>query len=285
MLKIENVKKDYESFSLSVSMHVERGRITGLIGRNGAGKSTTFKTALGLVRKEGGSVKVFDKDVERLENSDREKIGVVLGDAGFSSSLTIWDIRKIMKKLYPENVYDDAWFQEKCEEQDLPQKKKIKEFSTGMRAKLKVLLAMSHQASLLILDEPTAGLDAVARSQILDLLRDYMGEDDAKSILISSHISSDLESLCDDFYLIDEGKILLHEETDVLLSDYALLKADSAQYETLDRQYILKAKKESYGYCCLTNQKQFYLENYPEVAAEKGSLDSLLLMMIGGEAV
>ena len=155
MLKIENVKKDYESFSLSVSMHVERGRITGLIGRNGAGKSTTFKTALGLVRKEGGSVKVFDKDVERLENSDREKIGVVLGDAGFSSSLTVWDIRKIMKKLYPENVYDDAWFQEKCEEQGLPQKKKIKEFSTGMRAKLKVLLAMSHQASLLILDEPT----------------------------------------------------------------------------------------------------------------------------------
>ena len=141
---------------------------------------------------------------------------------------------------------------------------------------------VSHNAKLLILDEPTAGLDVVARDELLELLREFMEKDEERSILISSHISGDLESLCDDIYMIHDGKIILHEDTDVLLSDYALLKVDDEQYEKLDKQYILRTKREAYGYSCLTNQKQFYMDNYPKIAIEKGTIDGVITMMIRG---
>ena len=129
------------------------------------------------------------------------------------------------------------------------------------------------------MDEPTVGLDVVARDEILDMLRDYMEENPESAILISSHISSDLENLCDDIYMIHKGKIILHEETDVFLSDYAVLKVSEEQFEKLEKQYILKVKKESYGYSCLSNQKQFYMENYPDIVIENGNIDDLVIMM------
>lgn len=122
----------------------------------------------------------------------------------------------------------------------------------------------------------------IARDGLLDLLREYM-EQEGRSILVSSHISSDLEGLCDDIYMIDDGQMILHEDTDVLLSDYAILKVTEEQYETLDKEYILRHKKEGFGYSCLTDQKQFYLENYPKIAIEKGSIDELIMMMVRGE--
>ena len=131
------------------------------------------------------------------------------------------------------------------------------------------------------MDEPTSGLDVEARNDILDILREYLKENEDCSILISSHISSDLENLCDDIYLIHEGKIILHEDTDRILSSYAILKVDEKAYEEMDRNYILKARKESYGYRCLTDQKQFYSENYPEIVMENGSIDDLILMLTG----
>ena len=129
------------------------------------------------------------------------------------------------------------------------------------------------------MDEPTVGLDVIARDEVLNLLREYMEENESSSILISSHISSDLESLCDDFYMIHAGKIILHEDTDVLLSDYAVLKVAEEEYEKLDQQYLIKIRKEAYGYRCLTNQKQFYMENYPDVVIENGKIDDLVVMM------
>ena len=134
----------------------------------------------------------------------------------------------------------------------------------------------------MILDEPTAGLDVVARDELLDILREFMEEDEERAILISSHISADLETLCDDLYMIDNGKIVLHEDSDVLLSDYAILKLDKQQFDTIDKQYILRVKKEVYGYRCLTNQKRYYLENYPEMVIEKGTIDDVILMMVRG---
>ena len=145
-------------------------------------------------------------------------------------------------------------------------------------------MAISHNAKLLILDEPTSGLDVIARDELLEMLREFMERDEERSILISSHISSDLENLCDDIYMINEGKIILHEDTDILLSDYALLKADYEQYKDLDKEYILRTRKEAYGYSCLTNQKQYYTENYPKMAIEKGSIDDVITMMIRGQA-
>ena len=152
-----------------------------------------------------------------------------------------------------------------------------------MKAKLKVLVAISHHAKLLILDEPTAGLDVIARDELLELLREFMEKEEDRAILISSHISSDLETLCDDLYMIHDGKIILHEDTDVLLGDYALLKLDDTQYHTLDKQYLLRSKKESFGYSCLTDQKQYYIENYPNITIEKGTIDAVITMMIRGE--
>ena len=189
----------------------------------------------------------------------------------------------VLDSLYEH--FDKTFFMEQVQKANLPLRKQIREFSTGMRAKLKVLVAISHNARFLILDEPTAGLDVIARDELLDLLREYMEADLERSVLISSHISSDLEGLCDDIYMIHEGRIVLHEETDVLLSDYALLKVNDEQYSRMDKQYILRDKKETYGHSCLTDQKTFYMENYPDIAIENGSIDEVISMMIRGKAV
>lgn len=283
MLKIRHLRKNYNSFSLECSLEVMPGCVTGLIGRNGAGKSTTFKAVLGLVSIDSGMVNIFGKDINNFNASDKQGLGVVLSDSGFSGYLTINDIIPVLKNLY--NEFDQEFFTEHLQKFQLPCNKKIKEFSTGMKAKLKVLVAVSHNARLLILDEPTAGLDVIARDELLGLLREFMEKDESRSILISSHISSDLESLCDDIYMIDNGKIIMHEDTDVLLSNYALIKVNEGQYGKLDRQYIICVKKESYGYSCLTNQRQYYIDNYPQITVEKGSIDEVISMMAKGEAL
>lgn len=278
MLKVEQLKKQYKNFLLDCSFEVKPGYVTGLIGQNGAGKSTTFKAILGLIQADDGRITILGKDIKDFDAADKEKIGVVLSDSGFSGYLTITDLIPVLKSLYHQ--FDSSEFLKQIERFKLPLNKKIKEFSTGMKAKLKVLVAISYNAKLLILDEPTVGLDVVARDELLQILKEYMEKDEAASILISSHISSDLETLCDDLYMIDEGRIILHEDSDVLLSDYALLKVDSKEYEEIDKQFILCSRKENYGYCCLTNQKQYYIDNYPKIIIEKGSIDEVMTMLI-----
>lgn len=157
-----------------------------------------------------------------------------------------------------------------------------KEHNTRMCFPLKPVFTRDKGGLPNFIDEPTAGLDVMARNEMLDMLRDYMEEDEERSILVSSHISTDLETLCDNIYMINEGNIILHEETDRLLSNYAILKVDEEQSKTLDPQYIIKMKKESYGYACLTDQKQFYLENYPKIVVEKGTIDQIITLMIQG---
>lgn len=281
MLRIEHLRKNYGNFSLDCSLEIKPGYVTGLIGRNGAGKSTTFKAILGLIAIDGGTVSIFGKDIRKLSTKDKQDLGVALSDSGFSGYLTIDDIIPVLDSLYER--FDMKLFVEQLNRFELPRNKKIKDFSTGMKAKLKVLIAVSHNAKLLILDEPTAGLDVVARDELLEILREYMESDEERSILISSHISNDLETLCDDIYMIHNGKMIMHEDTDVLLSDYALLKVDTEQYLTLDKQYILCSRRESYGYSCLTDQKQYYMDNYPEIAIEKGNIDQVITMMTGGD--
>ena len=277
MLKISHLQKNYRGFSLDCSLEVQPGMITGLVGRNGSGKSTTFKALLGLIRPDGGEVELFGRKAAEITPEDKKKLGVVFADSGFSMYLTAAGVARILESTYQD--FNREKFLKQCSRFNLSTDKKIKEFSTGMKAKFKVLVALSHKAELLILDEPTVGLDVVARDEVLNMLREYMEENDNSAILISSHISSDLESLCDDLYMIHSGKIIFHEDTDVLLSEYAVLKVSEEEYRKLDQQYLLKIKKESYGYNCLTNQKQFYAENYPDIVIENGNIDDLVMMM------
>lgn len=276
MIRLDNVVKQYDKFRLDCSLQVPEGQVTGLIGRNGAGKSTAFKTMLGLIEIEGGTVEVFGKAAKNLTAKDREQIGVVLADSGFSGYLRIKDLMPVLDTLYTD--FSREQFMAGCERMELPINKKIKEFSTGMKRKLQILAALSHNARLLILDEPTAGLDVVARDELLNLLREYM-ETEGRSILISSHISSDLEGICDDVYLIENGRMLLHEDTDVLLNEYGLLKVTFEQFAMLDQRYLLRKKKESFGYSCLTNKRQFYQDNFPSVVIERGDIDKVILML------
>ena len=276
-LVLENVKKKYKTFELNLSLTLEPGTITGLIGRNGAGKSTTFKAILGLIKLTDGKVLIDGKAPGELKAAEKEDIGVVLSESGFSGYMTVKDVIATMNALYKK--FDKADFIAKCEHFNIPLNQKIKEFSTGMKAKLKVLLAMSHEAKLLILDEPTSGLDVVVRNEILDLLREYM-ENEENSILISSHISSDLEGLCDDVYFIENGQIIMHEETDTLMDAYGILKVTPEQYEKLEKEYILCTKKDKYGYTCLTNQKQYFVENHPDIVIEKSEIDEIIALML-----
>ena len=239
LAELMEVRKQYGNFQLNCTMQLEEGRITGLIGKNGAGKSTAFKAILGLIHVDDGTVRIMGQYSTGLTPAQKEEIGVVLSDSTFSGYLTVKQISYIMEKMY--HRFDREDFLEKCRKLSIPLNKSLKEFSTGMRAKLKVLLALSHEAKMLILDEPTAGLDVVARDQILDLLRVYM-EQEGRGILISSHISSDL-----------------------------------------DKRGIFRVAEESWGYSCLTNEKQFYLENYPGLVVERGSVDEIISMISKGE--
>ena len=283
VLKLKGVCKEFPGVKAldGVDLEVREGEVMALLGENGAGKSTIFHAVLGLIRPDSGKITVLGKDSQEITAKDKQKLGAALSDSGFSGNLTIQDIISVLEKLYDD--FNKNFFMKQVEIFGLPYKKKLKDFSTGMKAKLKVLIAISHQAKLLLLDEPTAGLDVVARNEVLDLIRDYMAEDEERAVLISSHISSDLESLCDDFYMLKDGKIIFHEETDVLLDQYVVLKVDEAQYEKLDKSFILKVQKENYGYACLTNENAFYIENYPQIIIEKAAIDEIVTMLSGGD--
>ena len=280
LVLLDRVMKKYGSFALELNMEIPENQVTGLIGANGAGKSTTFKLMLGLIRPDEGNVEIFGRNAAEMGAEDKQKIGAAFSDSGFSEYLKVQQLIPIMSRFYPD--FQEEEFRGRCERFKIPLNKQIKEFSTGMKAKLNLIIALTHQAEFLMLDEPTAGLDVGAREGMLDILREYMEEEPERSILISSHISSDLEHLCDDIYVIHKGKIVLHEEMDRILEKYAMLKVSEEQYQALDKNYILKERKENFGIACLTNEKQYYTENYPEIVVESGSLDQVILMLTGG---
>ncbi|MFJ1626449.1 ATP-binding cassette domain-containing protein [Marinilactibacillus psychrotolerans] len=283
MIVMENVVVDYTKFKLNCSLQVNKGMITGLVGENGAGKTTAFKALLGLIPVDSGTTKIDGISVDQLTSENKEKIGTVLSDSFFSPAFTIKDINRLLKNFYQE--YEESYFLTKCQEFNLPLNQKIKEFSTGMQGKLKTLTALSHKAQILILDEPTSGLDVSARYEILDILQEYLDKYPESCVLISSHISTDLERICDDIYYLKQGKVLLHEDTDVLLDTYGILKVEETMTDKIDQSFLLYRKRTTYGYDYLTNQMSFYKENYPNLIIEKPSIDQILLMVMGGEEI
>lgn len=281
LIDIHQLKKSYADFQLDCSLKVDNGQVVGLIGRNGAGKTTLFKILMGLVNYDAGDVKILEKNLTELTEEDRKKIGVAYSDSGFSKELTIQQIAKILNTFYP-NFKQEKFFS-RCEKQQLNSQQKLADFSTGMLAKLKIIIATSFDAELLILDEPTAGLDLIARNELLAELHEFM-ENEQRGILISSHISSDLEGLCDSIYLIDAGKIIFQEETAAITDFYGVVKLNQEQYQQADKDYLLFTEKKSWGYQCLTNQRQFYLDNYPAAVVERATLDSVLEIVLGRTA-
>lgn len=277
MLKINNLTKSYDKFKLDCSLEIEEGSITGIIGRNGAGKSTLFKSILGVTNRDSGSIEIFGKSIDNFTVEDKSMIGTSFPDSGFPSIFTIKDIITVMENMYA--TFNKEWFVTKLNLYELPTKKKLADFSTGMSARLKILLALSFDTKFLILDEPTAGLDVVARDEILDMLREYMEEDSNRSILISSHIASDLSNLCDDIYMIDGGKIVFHDESDNIANEYGVIKLDEDDYDRLDKEYIISTCRENDIIKGITNQRKFYEENYPDIVIERASIDDVIFIM------
>lgn len=280
LIELKNVCKNYKDFEMNCSMEIKRGMVTGLIGRNGAGKTTVFKALLGLIKTDSGSIFYKGEERNSLGATEREHIGVVLAESFISAYLNAKDVCDILAKVY--STFDRQKFETYCRRFDIPMKKRIKEFSTGMKAKLKLISALCHETELLVLDEPTAGLDVVARDELISLLREYM-LDENHSIIVSSHISSDLEGLCDDIYMIDNGEVILHEDTDTLLGEYGIIKVSAEDYRTMNKDHILYVKQENFGYRLLTDCRSFYMDNYPTLVIEKSGIDDIILIIISGQ--
>ena len=279
MIEFENYVKEYGDFRLEISMKIPDNRVVGIIGKNGCGKSTTIKAILGLVRPTSGSIRVFGRESKGLTPRDKEKIGVSLSDSTFSPLFSVEDVIAILRAMYRD--FDEPFFREMCGKLNLPLGKPLKEFSTGMKEKVKVLAAVTHKAALLILDEPTAGLDVEARNEIIAFLKDYAGSHDC-TILISSHISSDLEGLCDEFYLFSGGKIVLHETDDEIGTHYGTVQIPFELFESIERKFISGFKKETFGYACITNSKEYFERNHPELKVKPACIDDLILLLGGG---
>ena len=280
MIVFDHFTKQYKDFQLELSMEIPDNKVIGIIGRNGCGKSTTIKAILGLVKPTSGSVKVFDRAVGDLTPRDKERIGVALSDSMFSALLSVEDIIAILRAMYRN--FDESFFREMCGKLDLPLKKQLKDFSTGMKAKVRILTAISHKADLLILDEPTAGLDVEARNEIISFLKDYVGSH-ACTILITSHISSDLEGLCDEFFLFAEGKVLLHESGDNIESRYGTVQIPFEMFETIDKDCISGYRKETFGYACITNDREYFETHHPEIRVKPASIDDFIVLIGGAE--
>ena len=241
-IELKGLKKSFPDFTLGpVDLAVPEGTILGLIGENGAGKSTTIKLMLGLLRTDGGSITILGQDAKKL---DKNEIGVVLDEPGFPSLLNAKEIRSFLKDIYRN--WDDSLWQDYMRRFELPQEKKFTEFSKGMKMKFAIAAAMSHHARLLILDEPTSGLDPVVRDEVVGILSEFTREPD-HSVLLSSHIVSDLEKLCDYIAFLHKGQLLLNEEKDALYEEYGLLRCDLETLRALDPNAIIGKKETPYG--------------------------------------
>ena len=244
-LEIKNLTKAYPGFTLdNLNLTLPSGCIMGLIGENGAGKSTTIKLILDMIHKESGSIAILGKDNTDSIELTKEDIGVVMDEVGIPECLTVKQVGNVMKNTFRN--WDDAEYARLAQKLALPDKKQFKEFSRGMKMKLGIAIALSHKAKLLILDEATSGLDPVVRDEVVEMFSDFT-RDENHSILISSHIVSDLEKLCDYVAFLHKGKLLLCEEKDQLLAEYGLIHCTAEEIQNLPAEAIKYKKENPYG--------------------------------------
>ena len=275
-LELHGLEKHYPDFALGpIDLELPGGTVCGLIGENGAGKSTTIKLILDVIDGDAGTVKLFGQEgITPLAKAD---IGVVLGGEGIPTCLTAPQVGKVMAGIYPN--WDAAAYADWCRRFDLPENKKYGDYSTGMKMKLCIAVALAHHPKLLLLDEATNGLDPVVRDEVTDLLLDF-ARDENHSILISSHIVSDLEKLCDTIAFLHKGRLLLCEEKDALREEYALWHGTAAQLAALDAQVYGK-RVTPYGAEALVRRDA--MPAGAELAPV--SIEELFVLMVKGENV
>lgn len=279
-LKITNITKKYDDFLLDkVSFNVPKGNIVGLIGENGAGKSTTLNSILDIIERDSGDVFILDSEKNKISNATREKIGVVFDGNNFPEDLTPQKLNNVLKAIYSN--WEEKKFYELLENFSLPKNKKIKKFSKGMKMKLSISVALSHKAQLLILDEATSGLDPVVRDDILDILLDFVQEEN-NSILMSSHITSDLEKIADYIVFIHKGKVIFEETKDNLIYNYGMLKCKLKEFDDIEKKDIIRYRKMDYGYEILIKNKKELEKKYPNVIMDNIKIEDIMLMYVKG---
>ena len=281
ILEVKDLCKKYNGFELrNVNIELPKGMIMGLIGENGAGKSTTIKSILNVIGIDSGDIKIFGLDIKKDDKKIKEDIGVVLDDSFLSEYLNPTDINKMMKNIYKN--WDEKLYFKYIEDFKLPKDKISKDFSSGMKMKLKIAVALSHHPKLLILDEPTAGLDPVARSEILDIFQEFI-QNEENSILVSSHITSDLEHIADYITFINDGNIVFTKTRDELLEKYGVVKCSEEEFKKIDKKDFVKYKKERYEYKVLIQDKYEFKKKYDIQVIDKPTIEDIMLIYIKGD--
>ena len=279
-INVKGLTKNYPNFSINnINLVVPKGYIVGLIGENGAGKSTTIKSILNLINKDSGSIEVFGLDHSKYELEIKQRIGIVFDESHFPDQLKAKDINTMMKNIYQN--WDTPLFNQYLKQFKLPENQIIKEFSRGMKMKLSLATALAHHPKLLILDEPTSGLDSIVRNEILDIFLDFI-QDEEHSILISSHITSDLEKIADYITFIHEGNIIFSKSKDALLNDYVIIKCREQELTQIDPIDIIHSKKTGQIYEILVKDKQKMEIKYRNLIMDQPSIEDLMLIYIGG---
>ena len=284
IIEIKNLKKKYDDkFELGkIDISIPKGVIVGLIGENGAGKTTLIKSMLNIIKIDSGEIKIFGKDYKKEEKEIKEDIGVVLDNMFFPELLNAKDINNAMKDVYKN--WDSELYFSYLKEFDLPDNKPLKSMSKGMRKKLEIATALAHKPKLLILDEPTSGLDPVVRNEVLDIFLKFI-EDEEHSILLSTHITSDLEHIADEIIFIDKGKKVLQKSRDEIIDNYGILKCDIDYFSNIDKKDMVAYKKTKYAYEILVNDKEQASKKYHNCVIDKITLEDLMLLVIKGEKI
>lgn len=282
-ISIKNLEKKYVKFKLGeIDLDIPSGEIVGLIGENGAGKTTLIKSILNIIKIDNGQIKIFNKDYLLNEREIKEDIGVVLDNMFFPEILFVRDIDIVMKDTYKK--WDTNLFNEYLGNLNISKDKQIKTLSTGMKKKLQIITALSHHPKLLILDEPTSGLDPVVRSEVLDMFLKFI-QDENHTILLSTHITSDLEQIADQIIFINEGKILLNKMSREIIDNYGVLKCDIDDFDNFDKNDIISYRKNKYNYEILVSDRKNILKKYPSVIIDKITLENMMILYIKGERV
>ncbi len=273
-IEIKGLCRKYPQFQLKdISFNVPSGTVMGFIGENGAGKSTTIKAILGLLNKGEGSIKVLGEDAADLSPAVKEKIGIVFDGLSFPETLNAVQLDKVMAGLY--KTWNSDVFFGYLKRFDLPLKKKFKGFSRGMQMRLSIAAALSHDPQLLVLDEPTSGLDPVMRSEILDIFLEFM-QDETHSILLSTHITSDLEHIADYITFIHKGELIFTQERNEMRDKYRILKCTPEDVERIDKADIIGMKKTRFTVEVLTNAA----DKYPDIVADIPSIEDIMVYYV-----